>query len=108
MAVLRVVSTTGTEVGVGGEAGGGALTGDMAPGGRVIAPRRGFSISMVPPHLAQRVFTLGRSPSFDSSNLYRAWHLGQTINIAVVLLTEPPHATAASKGLSAEDNRLKA
>jgi hypothetical protein len=79
----------------------------MAPGGRVIAPRRGFSISMVPPHLAQRVFTLGRSPSFDSSNLYRAWHLGQTIIMPSFSSPNRP-VTAASKGLSAEDNRLKA
>ncbi len=29
----------------------------------------GFSISMVPPHLAHRVLAVGRSPSFASSNL---------------------------------------
>jgi hypothetical protein len=55
----------------------------------------GFSISIVPPHLAHRVFARGRSPSFSSSNLYLAWQLGQTMIIAFV---SPPSAPATGPG----------
>jgi hypothetical protein len=53
----------------------------MFPGGRVKAPSMGFSISMVPPHFVQRVFTFGRSASRPSSNLYRDWQFGQVMII---------------------------
>jgi len=48
-------------------------------------PSSGFSISIVPPHLEQRVLTLGRSLSLDSSNLYLDWQLGQAMIIATLL-----------------------
>ena len=54
--------------GSGGAVGVGAA-GERVPGGSVIAARSGFSISIVAPHLAHRVFAFGRSPSLDSSNL---------------------------------------
>jgi hypothetical protein len=53
----------------------------MFPGGSVNAPSIGFSISIEPPHFAQRVFTFGRSPSRLSSNLYLDWQLGQVMII---------------------------
>src|SRR5687767_10710068 len=53
----------------------------IVPGGSVIDAIRGFSMSIEPPHFAQRVFALGRSPSLLSSNLYFAWQAGQTMII---------------------------
>src|SRR5437773_5814720 len=80
----RAVSVPGA--GCGGGAGGvGAACGGRVPGGRVIAARSGFSISIVAPHFAHRVLALGRSPSLDSSNLYRAWQAGQTMIIRPLL-----------------------
>ena len=78
--VLRV-RMLGSGRGAGGAAGGGA----GASGGIVEEPRRGFSISIVPPHFEQRVFTFGRSPSFDSSNLYLDRQAGQATIIATLL-----------------------
>ena len=71
-------------------------------GGMVEEPSSGFSISIVPPHFEQRVFTLGRSPSFDSSNLYLDWQLGQTTIIATLLRSPGPPRTT---GLPAPDGR---
>jgi hypothetical protein len=73
----------------GGAAGGGAGT----SGGIVEDPRSGFSISIDPPHFEQRVFTFGRSPSLDSSNLYLDWQAGQTTIIAALLRTPGPQRT---------------
>src|SRR2546426_8922934 len=58
-----------------------------------MAARSGFSISIVAPHFAHRVLALGRSPSLDSSNLYRAWQAGQTMIIRPLLSspTTPEH-----------------
>ena len=53
-----------------------------ALGGSVPAPTRGFSISIEPPHLAHLVRARERPPSLASSNLYRAWQLGQTTIMA--------------------------
>ena len=63
--------------------------------GMVEEPSSGFSISIVPPHFEQRVFTFGRSPSFDSSNLYLDWQLGQTTIIATLLRSPRPGTRAA-------------
>src|SRR5712691_2795274 len=90
----RAVSVPGA--GSGGGAGGvgaGAWPGGGVPGGSVIAARSGFSISIVAPHFAHRVLALGRSPSLDSSNLYRAWQAGQTMIIRP-LLSSPTDARA--------------
>src|SRR5262245_39224674 len=57
---------------------GGAGVAGTALGGSVPAPTRGFSISIEPPHLAHLVRARARPPSLASSNLYRAWQLGQT------------------------------
>src|SRR5262249_374714 len=72
-AVRLVERSTERAGSVGGAAGGGGgAAAGRGPGGRVMAPSAGVSISMVPPHLPHFVFALGRSPSFDSSNLYLA------------------------------------
>jgi hypothetical protein len=60
-------------------------------------PRSGFSISIVPPHFEQRVFTLGRLPSFDSSNLYLDWQLGQAMIIATLLYSPGPPSTTGGR-----------
>jgi hypothetical protein len=61
-------------------------------------PSSGFSISMAPPHFEQRVLTFGRSPSFDSSNLYLDWQLGQTTIIATLLRSPRPGTRAPGSG----------
>ena len=82
MGTLRWVSMGFPGAGcAGGVVGVGSAAGLMFPGGRVKAPSMGFSISMVPPHFVQRVFTLGRSASRLSSNLYRDWQFGQVMII---------------------------
>jgi hypothetical protein len=71
-------------------------------------PITGFSISIVPPHFEQRVFTFGRGPSFDSSNLNLDWQLGQTTIIATLLRS--PHTATGAVGLPTmgEDNTNQA
>ena len=75
-------------------------------GGIVAAPISGFSISIVPPHFAQRVFTFGRSPSLASSKRYRDWQAGQTTIIAALL--RPARGGAAAVGRRGEDNTNRA
>src|SRR3989442_1430053 len=88
----RAVSVPGAGSGGAGGVGAGA-GGGRVPGGSVIAARSGFSISIVAPHFAHRVLALGRSPSLDSSNLYRAWQAGLTMIIRP-LLSSPTDARA--------------
>src|SRR5579864_2586178 len=67
----------------------GLLGGSSAPGGKVIEPSCGFSISIMVPHLAHLVFARGRSPSLLSSNLYLAWQLVQTMIIRTSFRRHP-------------------
>jgi hypothetical protein len=76
--VRRLVSGRGA--GAGGDGGGAGSSGAI-----VEEPTSGFSISIVPPHFEQRVLTFGRSPSFDSSNLYLDRQAGQATIIATLL-----------------------
>ena len=71
----RALSPGGSGAGTGG--GSGAV--GTGTGGRVAEPTRGFSISIAPPHLLQRVRARGRPASLVSSKRYRAWQLGQTM-----------------------------
>jgi hypothetical protein len=72
-----------------------------------MAPITGFSISIVPPHFAHFVRALGRVPSLDSSNLYRAEQDGQTMIIEAPLKaprvtkhnTDPPPFVLRCNGL---------
>jgi hypothetical protein len=79
----------------GGAAGAGAGA-VVSAGGMVADPMSGFSISIVPPHFAQRVFALARSPSLASSKRYRDWQAGQTTIIAALL--RPARGGAAAVG----------
>ncbi len=76
-------------------------------GARVEEPSSGFSISIVPPHFEQRVFTLGRSPSFDSSNLYLDWQLGQTTIIATLLHSPGPPWTTGLPARTAGERIIR-
>jgi hypothetical protein len=86
LCVRRLGSGRGAGVGAGGGGAG-------SSGGIVKEPRSGFSISIVPPHFEQRVFTFGRSPSFDSSNLYLDRQAGQATIIATLLRSPGPQRT---------------
>ena len=85
--VWRVCITSGT--------GGAGTGGAISFGGSVEAPSSGFSMSIAPPHFEHLVRALGRSPSFDSSNLNLDWQLGQT-TIMNGSLHSPRRATAGA------------